>query len=41
MFGELDARFRDVRTGPDGYLYLLTEATTGPDSKILRVIPAN
>lgn len=41
LFGELDARFRDVRTGPDGYLYLLTEATTGPDSKILRVTPAN
>lgn len=41
LFGELDARFRDVRTGPDGFLYLLTEATTGPDSKILRIIPAS
>ena len=39
LFGELDARFRDVRTGPDGYLYLLTEDEGGPDSKILRVIP--
>ncbi|QYJ08391.1 PQQ-dependent sugar dehydrogenase [Qipengyuania flava] len=38
LFGELDVRFRDVRTGPDGYLYLLTEE---PDltSRILRVVP--
>lgn len=39
LFGELDARFRDVRTGPDGYLYLLTEDQSGPASKILRVRP--
>ena len=39
LFGELDVRFRDVRTGPDGYLYLLTEETTGTMSKILRVVP--
>ena len=39
LFGELDARFRDVRTGPDGYLYLLTEDQSGPNSKLLRVIP--
>ena len=38
LFGELNARFRDVRTGPDGYLYLLTE-DAGSTSKILRVIP--
>ena len=38
LFGELDVRFRDVRSGPDGFLYLLTEE---PDStsRILRVIP--
>jgi len=39
LFGELGERFRDVRTGPDGYLYLLTESKDGPTSKILRVVP--
>lgn len=39
LFGELDARFRDVRSGPDGYLYLLTEDGSGQNSKILRVVP--
>ncbi len=39
LFGELDTRFRDVRSGPDGYLYLLTEDQGGPTSKVLRVIP--
>lgn len=39
LFGELDARFRDVRSGPDGYLYLLTEDESGENSKILRVVP--
>lgn len=37
LFGELDVRFRDVRSGPDGYLYLLTEE--GTESRILRVKP--
>lgn len=37
LFGELNVRFRDVRSGPDGYLYLLTEE--GDKSKILRVKP--
>ena len=38
LFGELDMRFRDVRNGPDGFLYLLTEE---PDaqSRILRIRP--
>lgn len=38
LFTELDVRFRDVRSGPDGFLYLLTEE---PDStsRILRVVP--
>ena len=33
LFGELDARIRDVRNGPDGALYLLT-----PD-KVVRITP--
>ncbi len=37
LFGELDVRFRDVRSGPDGYLYLLTEE--GDKSRILRIKP--
>ena len=35
MFNEISARIRDVRTGPEGALYILT-----PD-KILRVLPAD
>jgi glucose/arabinose dehydrogenase len=35
MFREISARIRDVRTGPEGALYILT-----PD-KILRVLPAD
>jgi glucose/arabinose dehydrogenase len=31
------ARFRDVRQGPDGYLYLLTDEG---DGQVLRVVPA-
>ena len=38
LFEELGTRFRDVRSGPDGALYLLTDAAQG---KILRVVPAN
>jgi len=38
LFGELGLRFRDVRTSPDGYLYLLTEED-GSSSKILKVLP--
>ena len=34
MFSELDARIRDVRSGPDGALYILT-----PES-VVRVIPS-
>lgn len=37
LFEELESRFRDVRTGPDGALYLLTDASEG---KVLRVVPA-
>lgn len=34
LFKELDARIRDVRTGPDGALYLLTDEEQG---RVLRV----
>ncbi|MFC0267814.1 PQQ-dependent sugar dehydrogenase [Kushneria aurantia] len=37
LFGELEARIRDVRTGPDGALYLLTDS---PEGRVLRVTPA-
>ncbi len=36
LFEELDQRIRDVRVGPDGALYLLTDAD---DGKLLRVVP--
>lgn len=39
LFGELDARFRDVRSGPDGFLYLLTETREGGGGKLIRVKP--
>lgn len=35
--GELGARFRDVVQGPDGFVYVLTDA---PSGQILRVLPA-
>lgn len=38
LLGELDARIRDVRTGPDGMLYVLTDAA---DGRILRLEPAD
>ncbi|MCY1558321.1 Aldose sugar dehydrogenase YliI [compost metagenome] len=34
LLEDLDARIRDVRQGPDGYLYLLTDETEG---QLLRV----
>jgi len=37
LFGELDARIRDIRTGMDGFIYLLTDAEHGA---LLRVRPA-
>lgn len=36
MFSEIGARIRDVRTGPDGMLYLLTDSEQG---KVIRVVP--
>jgi len=37
LLGDLKARIRDVRQGPDGFLYLLTDAK---DGKLLRLVPA-
>ena len=34
---DLDERIRDVRQGPDGFLYLLTDS---PRGRVLRVKPA-
>jgi glucose/arabinose dehydrogenase len=34
----LDTRMRDVRQGPDGSLYVMTD---GPDGQILRLAPQN
>jgi len=38
LFEELDERIRDVRSGPDGALYLLTDNAEG---RVLRVVPAD
>jgi glucose/arabinose dehydrogenase len=38
LLRELNERIRDVRTGPDGALWLLTDNAAG---RILRVTPAN
>jgi glucose/arabinose dehydrogenase len=32
----LDSRMRDVRQGPDGALYVMTD---GPEGRILRLVP--
>lgn len=37
LFQELGERLRDVRAGPDGALYLLTDH---PNGRVLRVVPA-
>lgn len=37
LFEELDERIRDVRGGPDGALYLLTDSS---DGRVLKVLPA-
>jgi glucose/arabinose dehydrogenase len=36
MLTELNQRFRDIRTGPDGFLYVLTDETFGA---VLRIEP--
>lgn len=36
LFGELGERIRDVRTGPDGAVFLLTDS---PEGRVIRVTP--
>jgi glucose/arabinose dehydrogenase len=36
LLEELKQRIRDVRSGPDGFLYVLTDA---PDGEIIRIEP--
>jgi glucose/arabinose dehydrogenase len=36
MFEEIGERIRDVRTGPDGRLYILTDS---PEGRVIRVNP--
>ncbi len=38
LFTELEQRIRDIRTGPDGALYLVTDE---PDGQLVRVLPRN
>ncbi len=38
LFQELGERIRDVRAGPDGAIYLLTDS---PSGRVLRVVPAS
>jgi len=38
LFEELGQRIRDIRTGPDGALYLVTDE---PDGQLIRVMPQN
>jgi glucose/arabinose dehydrogenase len=38
MLLNLNARIRDVRMGPDGALWLLTDASNG---KVYRMVPAD
>ena len=37
LFSELGERIRDVRQGPDGAIYLVTD---GPSGRLLRVTPS-
>jgi glucose/arabinose dehydrogenase len=36
LLGELGERIRDVRQGPDGYLYILTDNAKG---RLMRLMP--
>ncbi len=36
LLGELGERIRDVRQGPDGYLYVLTD---NPRGRLMRLTP--
>ncbi len=37
MFGELNQRIREVKPGPDGFLYILTDEAAGA---VIKVEPA-
>jgi glucose/arabinose dehydrogenase len=37
LLGDMNLRIRDVRQGPDGFIYLLTDSR---DGKLLRLVPA-
>lgn len=39
VFAEIDARIRDVRTGPDGLIYILSETAGDESGKIWRALP--
>lgn len=39
LFAEVGQRVRDVRVGPDGFLYLLTETKGDVNGKLIRVVP--
>jgi glucose/arabinose dehydrogenase len=44
LLTQLNTRIRDVRQGPDGFLYVATELRfggTAPDGTVLRIEPAN
>ena len=45
MLGQLSQRFRDVRQGPEGFLYVLTEGRVSGnedvDGAVLRIEPAD
>ena len=41
LFDEIGERLRDIRTGPDGALYILSEGTGAGDGRIWRVRAAN
>jgi glucose/arabinose dehydrogenase len=38
LLGDLHKRIRDVRQGPDGYIYVMTDGNS-PDSQIIRLTP--
>jgi hypothetical protein len=38
LLAELDERIRDVRQGPDGALWILTDS---PDGRLMRIVPVN
>lgn len=41
LFDEIGERLRDIRTGPDGALYILSEGTGDADGRVWRVRAAN